>query len=103
MSEKWAKLADAQAKLMAAPSGIRCLNAAVVTGLEVIGKSKGFLEIALEEAEKGRNELGEQNLLLRRLVLTAVNEVQSILHQARPSTSENADEVRMPVSAFVVG
>ncbi|GLB41635.1 putative afadin- and alpha -actinin-Binding [Lyophyllum shimeji] len=92
MSEKWSKLADAQAKLMAAPSGMRCANVEVVTGSELIGKSKTFLEIALEEAEKARNQLGDENVVLRRLVLKAVNEIQSIVHRARPPASENSEE-----------
>ncbi|KAF5373288.1 hypothetical protein D9615_007377 [Tricholomella constricta] len=74
MSEKWSKLAGAQAKLTAVPSGMRCANTSVVTGMEIIGKSKNFLEIALEEAEKARSQLGEENIVLRRLVLTTVNE-----------------------------
>ncbi|KAG5653603.1 hypothetical protein H0H81_011975 [Sphagnurus paluster] len=92
MLEKWSKLADAQTKLMAAPSGMRCANAAVVTGSEMIGKGQGFLEIALEEAEKARCLLVDENLSLRRLVLSAVNEVQLILHQSRPSSSESYEE-----------
>ncbi|KAF8075153.1 Afadin and alpha-actinin-binding-domain-containing protein [Lyophyllum atratum] len=96
MSEKWSKLADAQAKLMAVPSGMRCANAAVVTGSELIGKTKNFLEIALEEAEKARSQLAEENFVLRKLVLTAVNEVQSILYQARPLATETSEESYKP-------
>jgi len=81
--EKWQKLADAQAKLSGVPSGMRCANVAVVEGTEVLGKGQGFLEIALDQAEKARAQLGDENLLLRKLVLKAVNEIQSILHQAR--------------------
>jgi len=81
--EKWQKLADVQAKLSGVPSGMRCANVAVVEGTEVLGKGQGFLEIALEQAEKARAQLGDENLLLRKLVLKAVNEIQSILHQAR--------------------
>ncbi|KAG5644872.1 hypothetical protein DXG03_007513 [Asterophora parasitica] len=92
MSEKWSKLADAQAKLMAVPSGMRCANAVLATGSQTIGKGKSFLEIALEEAEKARGQLGEENLVLRRVVMAAVNDVQAILHQARPLASESSEE-----------
>ncbi|KAF8972768.1 Afadin and alpha-actinin-binding-domain-containing protein [Flammula alnicola] len=81
--EKWQKLADAQSKVSAASSGLRCANVAVVEGTEILGKGQGFLEIALEQAEQARSHLGDENLLLRKLVLRAVNEMQSILHKAR--------------------
>ena len=96
--EKWQKLADAQAKLSSVPSGMLCANVAVVEGTEVLGKGQGFLEIALEQAEKARAQLGDGNLFLRKLVLKAVNEIQSILHQARsllPSES-TAELVSLP-------
>lgn len=93
MSEKWTKIADVQAKVMAVPSGMRCANVTVVSGSEVIGKGKGFLETALDEAEKARSELGDETIVLRRLILTTVNQLQSILHQARPIASESSEEV----------
>ena len=93
MVEKWSKISDAQVKLMTIPSGMRCANVDIVEGSEVLGKGKGFLEVALEQAEQARNQLGEDNTCLRRLVLTTVNEVQSILHQTRSLVSENEEEV----------
>lgn len=93
MSEKWSKLADMQAKLAAVPSGMLCANVGVVDGTEVIGKGQGFLEIALEEAENSRGQLIKENQHLRKLVLAAVNEIQSVLYQARRIVSDNADEV----------
>ncbi|KAG6841245.1 hypothetical protein C0991_000529 [Blastosporella zonata] len=92
MSEKWSKIADAQVKLMTVPSGLRCANLAVMTGSERIGNRSSFLEVALEEAEKARSQLAEDNRLVRNLVLTAVNEVQSALHHARPHTAENSEQ-----------
>ena len=84
ISEKWQKLADSQAKLSVLPSGMRCPNIAVVEGSEILGrKCQGFLEIALEEAEQARASLGVETVHLRKLVLSTVNEVQSILHQAQ--------------------
>lgn len=98
MSEKWTKLAEAQTKLLSAPSGmIRCANVGIVDGLEVLGKGQGYLEVALEQAEKACSELGEDNLKLRKLVLSAVNEVQSVVHQAKGTISNNElDKVCVP-------
>ncbi|PPQ75446.1 hypothetical protein CVT26_016220 [Gymnopilus dilepis] len=81
--EKWQKLADSQAKLSAAPSGIRCANVAAVEGDDVLSKGQSFLEIALEQAEQARNNLSDENLGLRKLILRTVNEVQLVLHHAR--------------------
>lgn len=96
MSEKWSKIADAQTKLMAIPSGMRCANVSVATGLEIIGKGRGFLDIALEEAEKARSQLGAENLHLRKLVLSTVNELQYILHQTQCIASNDGQEVFAP-------
>jgi hypothetical protein len=93
MSEKWTKLADMQSKLAVIPSGMLCANVGIVDGSEVVGKGQGFLEIALEEAENARCQLGKENIYLRKLVLTAVNEIQSVLHQARRIVSDNGEEV----------
>lgn len=90
MVEKWQKLSDAQVKLT--PSGMRCANAAVVDGSEVLGKGQGFLEVALEQAEQAREQLGVENLHLRKLVLRAVNEIQLVLHKARSCLSEKEIE-----------
>ncbi|KAG6908897.1 hypothetical protein DXG01_002875 [Tephrocybe rancida] len=92
MAEKWSKIADAQVKLMTVPSGLRCANVAVMAGSERMGNRTSFLEVALDEAEKARSQLMEETLLARRLVLTAVNEVQSTLYHVRPPASENSEE-----------
>lgn len=97
MMEKWQKLADSQAKLSVLPSGMRCSNVAVVDGSEILGrKCQGFLEIALEEAEQARTSLGVETVHLRKLILSTVNEVQSILHQAQSllPDNENLEAVR---------
>lgn len=93
MIEKWMKLADVQAKLGATSSGIRCANIGVVDGLDLVGKGQGFLEIALEQAENARSKVAEENQRLRRLVLDAVNELQSAVHLARGLASESQEEV----------
>ncbi|KAF9466164.1 Afadin and alpha-actinin-binding-domain-containing protein [Collybia nuda] len=89
MAEKWTKVADAQAKLMSIPSGMRCANVMVVDGSEMYGKGQGYLEVALEEAEKSRKHLTEENFTLRKLVLTAFNEIQAMPHQAAGQPIEN--------------
>lgn len=93
-AEKWQKLSDAQLKLT--PSGMRCANAAVVDGSEVLGKGQGFLEVALEQAEQAREQLGVENLHLRKLVLRTVNEMQLALHKARSCLSEKEIEEPVP-------
>ena len=88
--EKWQKLADSQVKLSVLPSGMRCPNVAVVEGSEILGrKCQGFLEVALEEAEQARASLGAETVHLRKMILSAVNEVQYILHQAQTLLLDN--------------
>jgi hypothetical protein len=97
--EKWQKLADSQAKLSVLPSGMRCQNVAVVNGSEILGrKCQGFFEIALEEAEQARASLGDETVHLRKLILSTVNEVQSILYQAQTllPDNESLEAVRHP-------
>ena len=69
---------------------MRCSNVALVEGSEIlVGKCQGFLEIALEEAEQARASLEVETLHLRKLILSTVNEVQSILHQAQTLLPDN--------------
>jgi hypothetical protein len=105
MVDKWGRVADAQVRLGAVGSGwvnVVKGNAGVVDGgVEgadgevVFGKGEGFLEVALEQAEKARSELLDENGRLRKWVVGAVNDVQAVLHLARSIlVSENQDEVR---------
>jgi hypothetical protein len=105
MVDKWSKLADVQVKLGATASGMRMgANVGVVEGAAegVFGKGQGYLEIALEQAEKTRGELWEENGKLRRLVVSAVNDVQAVLHLARSLVSENQEEARTFIYSFIV-
>ncbi|KAG6829065.1 hypothetical protein H0H92_005839 [Tricholoma furcatifolium] len=95
MAEKWNKLADSQAKLMMVPSGLQCANLAVSTGAERLGTSS-FLESTLDETERARSQLAVDNIFVRNLVVTAVNEVQSALHHVRPTTAENHEAKPQP-------
>ncbi|KAG2103085.1 Afadin and alpha-actinin-binding-domain-containing protein [Suillus discolor] len=81
--EKWSKLSDMQTKLSTSSSGLtfRCGNADVVSGSETLGKGKGYLEIALEQAESARATLADETLALQRLVVNVANRLQSVLHE----------------------
>ncbi|KAG2042756.1 Afadin and alpha-actinin-binding-domain-containing protein [Suillus americanus] len=83
--EKWSKLSDMQTKLSTSSSGLtfRCGNADVVSGSETLGKGKGYLEIALEQAESARASLADETLVLQRLVVNVANRLQSVLHELR--------------------
>ncbi|KAG2742975.1 hypothetical protein P692DRAFT_20866096 [Suillus brevipes Sb2] len=83
--EKWSKLSDVQTKLSTSSSGLtfRCGNADVVSGSETLGKGKGYLEIALEQAESARAALADETLALQRLVVNIANRLQSVLHELR--------------------
>lgn len=98
MLERFSKLSDAQLKLAStAPSllsfsGGRCANAITSDGTDILGRGKGMIEVALEDAEKARQELAEENSDLRRMLLRAVNEAQGVVHGLRVVTYENIEE-----------
>jgi hypothetical protein len=108
MVDKWGRVADAQIRLGATGCGW-CVNNAGVDAVEgapdgevVYGKGDGFLEVALEQAEKARSELLDENGRLRKWVVGAVNDVQAVLHLARSIlVSENQEEVRAPSSSII--
>ncbi|EAU90393.2 hypothetical protein CC1G_00777 [Coprinopsis cinerea okayama7 len=83
LAEKWQKLADSQAKLSTTASGISCANVAAIEGRTNQIKGPDFLEVALDEAEKARAALVEDNKHLKMLVLKAVNSIQRILYQTK--------------------
>ena len=83
MAEKWQKLADVQTKLSTTPSGIACANVSAVEGH--INTGPDFLDVALDESEKARAALVEDNKHLKVLVLKAVNSIQRILYQTNAS------------------
>jgi chromosome segregation ATPase len=103
LADKWSKIADVQTKLGATASGLRfsgsSANAAVVNGSQ-FGKGKGYLEVALDQAEKAREQLTLENTGLRMLVVRVANEVQRVTHEVKrymPGTSQDAEEVRRPL------
>ena len=114
--ERWSKLADAQLRISSLPSGMVFLgapaNASVLVegnvsmgaGVGVGGGSKkGVVEGALEEAEKARAVLKEENLELKGLVVDAANAVRKILHKAVSSDPDNLEFVRSFSSSFSLG
>ena len=50
---------------------------------QVIGQAQGYIELALEQAESARNELSEENAVLKRCIVGVVNEIQGIVHLAK--------------------
>jgi flagellar capping protein FliD len=96
LQEKWSKLADNQTKLGGLRSGITCANLAVVEASAVMmhGKGQGYLDIALEHAEKARAELIVETTDLRRTVVYGVNSSQRIASEIRAILiNEPAEEV----------
>ncbi|KAI0628058.1 Afadin and alpha-actinin-binding-domain-containing protein [Trametes polyzona] len=96
MVERWSKLSDSQLKVGSLPAGLTCANLQVVeaSDVQLRGKTQGFLDVALEQAETARKELYEQNRKLRGILLFAANELQSVLHSVR--TAGEADCVEEP-------
>ena len=93
MADKWAKLAEAQSKLgSTAPSGMRCLNGGLADAGMAASSSQTFLEASLEESERARMEIIEESKHVKGLVVTAVNGMQEIVHEAREDGAK--DEVR---------
>ena len=95
ITEKWSKLSDMQVRLSTSSSGLtfRCGNADVGSGSETLGKGKGYLEIALEQAESARASLSDETIALQRLVLSAANRLQSVLYELQCLTSPCDEEV----------
>ncbi|TFK86472.1 hypothetical protein K466DRAFT_492758 [Polyporus arcularius HHB13444] len=105
MVERWSKLSDAQLKIGSLRAGLTCANLDVVeaSDVQLRGKGQGFLDVALEQAETARKELFEQNRKLRDILLSAANELQSLLHALRStgeSDSQSQEEVRRSRTLF---
>ncbi|KAJ3991874.1 Afadin and alpha-actinin-binding-domain-containing protein [Lentinula boryana] len=97
--ERWTKLSDSQVKLGATASGLRfcgSANGAVEPAVQILGKGKGFLEVALEEAEKAREQSGKDNLGLRKMLLKAVNEIQTISFELKQTLLKPAHVTEAP-------
>jgi hypothetical protein len=82
-------VSDAQLRMSSASAGLvltgaRCANAVAADGTgELLGGCRNYLDIALEEADRSRAALAEENDVLRRLLLRAVNEGQDVVHELR--------------------
>ncbi|KAJ3876796.1 Afadin and alpha-actinin-binding-domain-containing protein [Lentinula edodes] len=98
--ERWHRISDAQAKLGATASGMRFIgsvNTVVEPVVPIVGRGKSYLEIALEEAEKAREQLSKDNLGLKKMLLKAVNEIRNIAFEMTPSLREPTNEIEFPV------
>lgn len=96
--DRWTNIADLQAKLGTASSSLAVkltrVNTVAQSSVEgVLGRGKGLLEQAVEEAELGRKELGEENQKLKGILLSAVNELSATLHSARQTGEGDTIEV----------
>jgi hypothetical protein len=98
MVERWSKVSDAQLKISSTGAGMilkgaKCANAMASdgSGILLLGGCKGYLDIALEEAERSRAALAEENNMLRRLFLRAVNDGQEVAHQLRLAADPDLD------------
>jgi hypothetical protein len=94
--ERWAKLSDQQLRAGSLAAGIsfsdsKCANAQIRDGSEVVGKGKSFLEVSLEDAERARGELTDENSRLRRTLVRVANEAQLMAHELRLLADEDAD------------
>lgn len=73
-------------------SGVRYANAGILSEsvkqmqIKSDAASKGFLEISLEESEKSRKQLIEENARLQGLVTRVANGVQNVAYEARCAT-----------------
>ncbi|KAJ4470472.1 Afadin and alpha-actinin-binding-domain-containing protein [Lentinula aciculospora] len=97
--DRWNKISDVQAKLGATASGLRfvgSVNAAIEPATQILGKGKNYLEVALEEAEKAREQLGKDNLGLRKMLLKAINEVQTVAFGLSQTLQQPANEEEAP-------
>ncbi|KAJ3810061.1 Afadin and alpha-actinin-binding-domain-containing protein [Lentinula aff. lateritia] len=98
--ERWHRISDAQAKLGATASGMRFIgstNTVVEPVVPIVGRGKNYLEIALEEAEKAREQLSKDNLGLKKMLLKAVNEIRNIAFELASSLREPTNEIEVPV------
>ncbi|KAI0695066.1 Afadin and alpha-actinin-binding-domain-containing protein [Cerioporus squamosus] len=100
MVERWSKLSDAQLKIGFQRAGLTCANLDVVeaSDVQLRGKGQSFLDIALDQAETARKELFEQNRKLRNILLSAANELQSVLHGMRSAGDSDAQEEPSPLT-----
>ncbi|KAL1713197.1 Afadin and alpha-actinin-binding-domain-containing protein [Schizophyllum commune] len=103
MADKWAKLAEAQSKLgSTAPSGMRCLNGGLADAGMAASSSQTFLEASLEESERARMEIIEENKHVKGLVVTAVNGMQEIVHEAREDGAKDEWTPATVISLFPI-
>jgi len=96
--ERLSKIADSKPTAQFACSN---LNVSMTQGVF----EKGYLDIALEDAENARVNLAEENDILRKLVVDCANGAQGLLHRIKHRGDERhmVDEVRIAVFSSVGG
>ncbi|KAF5361805.1 hypothetical protein D9756_002214 [Leucocoprinus leucothites] len=92
MADKWNKLSDTQTKLSTVPSGIKCANVAIVDGSDLVPRTPSLLDIALDDAERAREQLIDEVGRLRRLVVKICNQVQAVLYQVQGFIADKDEE-----------
>jgi hypothetical protein len=107
MVERWAKLSDSQLRAGSLSSGIsfagsHCANSEVRGGSEVLGKRKSYVEDALDDSERAREELANENARLRRTLVRVINEAQSILYQLRLTTEDKFNEEEVGICQLIL-
>lgn len=91
--ERLGKVADSRSS-----GQLKCSNTSALGASESnLGGGRGYLDIALEDAENRRTRLSAENDDLRKLVLDCTNEMQEVLHSIRPREEGRCieDEVRI--------
>lgn len=101
MIERWGKISDAQVRLGAVGSGLTNkfthANALPASSGDVAGMGNGLVEQALEDAEQARKMFGEENSMLKEVILRAANELSAALHDATTTAGNVGDEVSFSV------
>ncbi|KIY63851.1 hypothetical protein CYLTODRAFT_446356 [Cylindrobasidium torrendii FP15055 ss-10] len=85
MTDKWLKLADSQAKLVAAGSGFKSSSRLRATDH---AWTPDLSEAAIQEAETARAQLLTEYNALKHVILSAVNELQHVLHETKDPEAE---------------
>lgn len=100
MVDRWTKLSDAQMKAASCSSGLHFKTSTLANSNSSTRLSSGsgsssssMFEEALEEAERARKELVEENGGLKSVILASANELARTVHTARQKVEADDSEV----------